>query len=73
MQWANQFGPLKPLRSSYWFVRCNKSLIRDHNDVWSDSAMQLYSAPYRMVEVTRLPNNREKIKRLFDEYWSEKK
>jgi len=35
--------------------------------------MQLYSALYRMVEVTRLPNNREKIKRLFDEYWSEKK
>jgi len=69
-KWAKQFGPLEPNRSSYWFVRCNKRLIRNHNDVWSDTAMQLYAALYRLVEWTRIPDNRDQVKPLFDKYWS---
>jgi hypothetical protein len=69
-RWAGRFGPLKPLRSSYWFIRCDRRLIRDHNDVWSDSAMQLYSGLYRLVEWTRVPENQPKIEPLFDRYWS---
>lgn len=71
-RWTEQFGPLEPHRSSYWFIRCDHRLIRDHNDVWSDTAMQLYAALYRLVEWTRLPQNRDKVKPLFDQYWSAK-
>src|SRR5688572_6967265 len=68
--WAEQFGLLEPHRSSYWFIRCDHRLIRDHNDVWSDTAMQLYTGLYRMVEWTRVPTNQAKVKPLFDQYWS---
>jgi len=70
--WAEKYGPLEPNRSSYWFVSCDKRLIRDHNDVWSDTAMQLYTGLYRLVEWTRIPANQDKTKPLFDHYWSGK-
>ncbi|MBL8376751.1 MAG: hypothetical protein JNM79_02680 [Burkholderiales bacterium] len=30
--------------SAYWIVRCPKALIGDHNDIWNESAMQMYAA-----------------------------
>jgi hypothetical protein len=68
-KWANQFGPLEPNRSSYWIMRCNKEIIRNHNDVWSDSAMETYAALYRLVEWTRLPQNQRNVRKTFDAYW----
>jgi hypothetical protein len=70
--WHNQFGELSTLRSSYWFVRCNKQLIRGHNDVWSDTAAELYAALYRLVEWTRLPRNQAQVGPMFREYWHPK-
>lgn len=51
--WAARFGPLQPSRCSYWFIRCDKRIIRDHNDVWSDTTMEVYAALYRLVEWAR--------------------
>jgi hypothetical protein len=55
--WANKFGPLVPSQCSYWLIRCDKRIIRDHNDVWSDTAMEVYAALYRLVEWARHPKN----------------
>jgi len=72
-EWAAQFGEIHPARSSYWFVRCGADLIRGHNDIWSDSAMELYAALYRLVEWTRLPENHPKASRIFNDYWNSAK
>lgn len=55
-RWANQFNGLVPRRheTAYWFLRCNKQLIKDHNDCWSETTMELYAALYRLVENRRL-------------------
>jgi hypothetical protein len=55
--WGKQFGSLHPSKCSYWFVRCDGRIIRDHNDVWSDTAMEVYVAFYRLVDWSRLPGN----------------
>lgn len=55
--WAHKFGPLDPSKCSYWLIRCNKRIIRDHNDIWSDSTMEVYAALYRLVEWARNPEN----------------
>jgi hypothetical protein len=49
VRWANKFGLLVPSRSSYWIIRCDKDVIRDHNDIWSDTALEVYAALYRFV------------------------
>lgn len=69
-KWASQFGSLISNRSTYWIIRCDNGIIRDHNDVWSDSAMQTYAALYRLVEWSRIPENREKVRDTFDAYWN---
>lgn len=40
--------------SAYWIMRCPPELIKDHGDVWSDAAMQMYAAIYRLVEKRRM-------------------
>ena len=54
---TRKFGTLYPSRCSYWLVRCDKRIIRDHNDVWSDTTMEVYAALYRLVEWARYPGN----------------
>jgi len=44
-------APVK--RGNYWIIRCDKPLIRGHNDVWSPTTMELYAALYRLAEVKR--------------------
>lgn len=55
-KWARQLGGLVPRRfpSAFWIVRCDERLIRSHNDVWTNTAMELYAALYRFVEASRL-------------------
>ena len=39
--------------SAYWIVRCPAEIIRDHNDIWSQQAMDTYAALYRLALVLR--------------------
>jgi hypothetical protein len=39
--------------SGYWIVRCPAEIIRDHNDIWSQQAMDTYAALYRLALVLR--------------------
>ena len=45
--------PLAMQKSNYWIVSCGKELIRDHNDIWSQTAMEMYAGLYRAVESRR--------------------
>lgn len=49
VKWANKFGSLVPSRASYWIMRCDKDVIRDHNDIWSDTTLEVYAALFRFV------------------------
>jgi hypothetical protein len=69
--WTREFGSLHPSRCSYWLIRCDKRIIRDHNDIWSDTTMEVYAALYRLVEWARDPNNAVSNKILAD-YWNGK-
>jgi hypothetical protein len=68
-RWANKFGCLEPSRCSYWFIRCDKRIIRDHNDIWSDTAMEVYAALYRLVDWSRSPGNR-RSNEILRNYWN---
>jgi hypothetical protein len=46
--------PLAMQRSNYWIVTCGKELIQDHNDIWSQTAMEMYAGLYRAVQSRRL-------------------
>lgn len=70
LRWSRQFGSVESNRSSYWIIRCNSGLIREHNDVWSDTAMQMYAGLYRLVEWTRQPANQHRVNEVFENYWS---
>ena len=48
--------PLSMQTSNYWIISCGKELIRDHNDIWSQTAMELYAALYRGVQSRRHGN-----------------
>jgi hypothetical protein len=46
--------PLSMQKSNYWIVSCGKELIQDHNDIWSQTAMEMYAGLYRAVQSRRL-------------------
>jgi hypothetical protein len=48
--------PLAMQRSNYWIVTCGKELIQDHNDIWSQTAMEMYAGLYQAVQSRRLKN-----------------
>lgn len=52
-QWHLYQGQEPVKRGDYWIIRCDRSLIKGHNDVWSSATMELYMALYRMAEVER--------------------
>lgn len=66
--WAHKFGELQPSRCSYWLIRCDKRMIRDHNDIWSDTTMEVYAALYRLVEWARYPDN-PLSNQVLGDYW----
>jgi len=39
--------------ANYWIVSCGSELIKDHNDVWSDTAMEMYAGVFRACELRR--------------------
>jgi len=39
--------------ANYWIVTCGSALIKDHNDVWSDTAMEMYAGVFRACELRR--------------------
>jgi len=41
------------INSSYWIVECEKSIIKDHNDIWSEKAMETYAGLYRLATKRR--------------------
>ena len=45
--------PLSMQKSNYWIISCGKELIRDHNDIWSRTAMEMYAGLYRAVQSRR--------------------
>ncbi len=32
--------------TAYWIIRCTKEIIKDHNDIWSQQAIDTYAALY---------------------------
>lgn len=67
--WTREFPTLHPSRCSYWLIRCDKRVIRDHNDIWSDTTMEVYAALYRLVEWARYPNN-PAANQILSNYWN---
>jgi len=49
--------PLSMQDSDYWIMSCGKKLISGHNDVWSNTTMEMYAAIFRAVEMRRKPKN----------------
>jgi hypothetical protein len=45
--------PLAMQKSNYWIVSCGKELIQNHNDIWSQTAMEMYAGLYRAVQSRR--------------------
>ncbi|HEY3659858.1 MAG TPA: hypothetical protein VGK91_01370 [Candidatus Udaeobacter sp.] len=37
----------------YWIIRCPKEIIKDHNDIWSQQAMDAYAALYAIALTLR--------------------
>jgi hypothetical protein len=66
-KWVGKFGPLVPSHCSYWIIRCDKKVIRDHNDVWSDTAMEVYAALYRLVLWARANPHSNQV---LHDYWA---
>jgi pimeloyl-ACP methyl ester carboxylesterase len=40
-------------KSPYWFVECDREIIKDHGDIWSPKAMDTYAGLYRLAEMRR--------------------
>jgi hypothetical protein len=50
----SQYDGYKPVqRGNYWIIRCTKPIIRNHDAIWTPTAMEMYAALYRLVETTR--------------------
>jgi hypothetical protein len=39
--------------ANYWIVSCGSEIIKDHNDVWSETATEMYAGIFRACEVRR--------------------
>jgi hypothetical protein len=46
--WENHSGQYPHKDTAYWIIRCGKEIIKDHNDIWSQQAMDTYAALYRI-------------------------
>ncbi|MFZ4768152.1 MAG: hypothetical protein ACOYMN_24655 [Roseimicrobium sp.] len=49
-RWARLKGhePKHPA-TAYWIVRCGREIIKNHGDIWSPAAMEMYVAIFRLV------------------------
>lgn len=44
--WESKSGVYTYKDTAYWIIRCPKEIIKDHNDIWSQQAMDTYAALY---------------------------
>ncbi len=44
--WESKSGTYTYKDTAYWIIRCPKEIIKDHNDIWSQQAMDTYAALY---------------------------
>jgi hypothetical protein len=44
--WQTNSGCYPYKDTAYWIIRCTKEIIKDHNDIWSQQAMDTYAALY---------------------------
>ena len=44
--WESQGGGYVNADTPYWIIRCPKEIIKGHNDIWSQQAMDTYAALY---------------------------
>jgi hypothetical protein len=44
--WETKSGVYAYKDTAYWIIRCTKEIIKDHNDIWSQQAMDTYAALY---------------------------
>ncbi|HEV2806126.1 MAG TPA: hypothetical protein VGW57_14480 [Chthoniobacterales bacterium] len=44
--WESDSGNYINKDTAYWIIRCTKEIIKDHNDIWSQQAMDTYAALY---------------------------
>jgi hypothetical protein len=51
----SQPGVYTRKESAYWIIRCTKEIIKDHNDIWSQQAMDTYAALYA---ISRAPKKK---------------
>jgi hypothetical protein len=39
--------------TGYWIIRCNEKIIKDHNDIWSQQAIETYAALFSISRALR--------------------
>ena len=44
--WETKSGVYAYKDTAYWIIRCTKEIIKDHNDIWSQQAIDTYAALY---------------------------
>lgn len=44
--WEERGGVYVYKDTAYWIIRCTKEIIKDHNDIWSQQAIDTYAALY---------------------------
>ena len=51
--WESNGGAYVNADTPYWIIRCPKEIIKDHNDIWSQQAMDTYAALYAISDAAR--------------------
>jgi len=51
--WQSDSGVYTYKDTAYWIIRCPKEIIKDHNDIWSQPAMDTYAALYAISKALR--------------------
>ena len=51
--WESKSGVYLYRDTPYWIIRCPKKIIKDHNDIWSQQAMDAYAALYAIALTLR--------------------
>ncbi len=51
--WELESDVYKYKDTAYWIIRCPREIIKDHNDIWSQQAMDTYAALYAISRTLR--------------------
>jgi hypothetical protein len=47
--WTQEDGRYPYKETAYWIIRCPKEILSGHNDIWNQSAMDVYAALHRIA------------------------